>query len=77
VQYRARAGQDLINYPTGIDSKLARLLDFASMADAPPTQGQQDLLKRLSEGIAERARLVDEINRREYAALIMLAGSKR
>jgi photosystem II stability/assembly factor-like uncharacterized protein len=77
VQYRARAGQDLINYPTGIDSKLARLLDFASMADAPPTQGEQDLLKRLSEGIAERATLLDETNRREYAALVKLAGSKR
>jgi hypothetical protein len=77
VQYRARAGQDLINYPTGIDSKLARLLDFASMADAPPTQGEQDLLKRLSEGIAERATLLDETNRREYAALVKLAGAKR
>jgi hypothetical protein len=77
VQYRARAGQDLINYPTGIDSKLARLLDFASMADAPPTQGEQDLLRRLSAGIADRSRLLDEVNRREYAALIKLAGSKR
>jgi hypothetical protein len=77
VQYRARAGQDLINYPTGIDSKLARLLDFASMADAPPTEGQQELLKRLSEGIAERAKLLTEIDRREYAALMKLAGLKR
>jgi hypothetical protein len=77
VQYRARAGQDLINYPTGIDSKLARLLDFASMADAPPTQGQQDLLKRLSGGTAERATLLEEVNRREYAALVKLAGVKK
>ena len=50
VQYRARAGEDLINYPTGIDSKLARLIDFASMADAPPTDGEQDLLKRMTAG---------------------------
>ncbi len=56
VQYRARAGEDLINYPTGIDSKLARLIDFASMADAPPTDGEQDLLKRMTAGIAERRR---------------------
>ena len=42
VQYRARAGQDLIAQPTGIDSKLGRLLGFASMGDGPPTQGQRD-----------------------------------
>jgi hypothetical protein len=75
VQYRARAGQDLIANPTAIDSKLARLLDFASMADAPPTQGSRDLFKRLSEGVAERVRLVDEVERREFAALMKLAGA--
>ena len=75
VQYRARAGQDLINYPTAIDSKLARLFDFASMADAPPTDGAKALFKRLSQGIAERAQLVDEIERREFAALTKLAGT--
>lgn len=74
VQYRARAGQDLINYPTAIDSKLARLLDFASMADAPPTQGAKDLFSRLSQGVADRVKLVDEVERREYAALMRLAG---
>ena len=77
VQYRARAGQDLINYPTGIDSKLARLLDFASMADAPPTDGERDLLKRLSDAIGERAQQLDEVNRREYADLMKLAGNRK
>jgi photosystem II stability/assembly factor-like uncharacterized protein len=77
VQYRARAGEDFINYPTGIDSKLARLMDFASMADAPPTEGEKDLLKRLSDGIAERVRLLDQVNRQEYATLTKLTGSKR
>jgi hypothetical protein len=74
VQYRARAGQDLINYPTAVDSKLARLLDFASMGDAPPTQGSLDLFRRLSQDVAERVKLVDEVERREYAAVIKLAG---
>ncbi len=73
VQYRARANQDLIAQPTGIDSKLARLLNFASMADAPPTQGAQGLFARLAEGIAQRARAVEEIERNEYAALLRLA----
>jgi hypothetical protein len=73
VQYRARAGQDLIAQPTGVDSKLARLLSFASMADAPPTQGARDLLLRLSDIIAQHARGVAEVERDEYAAVLRLA----
>ena len=77
MQYRARAEEDLINYPTGIDSKLARLLEFAEMADAPPTQGARDLLNRMSQGIADRTKLVDQVERQESAALIQLAGAAR
>ncbi len=73
VQYRARAGQDLIAQPTGIDSKLARLLNFASMADAPPTQGARDLFQRLSDGVAQRAAALAEVERNEYAELLRLA----
>ena len=50
MQFRARAGEDLINYPTGIDSKLARLLDFASMADAPPTEGEKGIVRATLRG---------------------------
>jgi photosystem II stability/assembly factor-like uncharacterized protein len=74
VQYRARAGQDLINYPTGIDSKLARLSTFASMGDGPPTQGAKDLFARLSQGIAERVRLLDDIEKAELQSVLNLAG---
>ncbi len=74
VQYRARAGQDLINYPTGIDSKLARLSSFASMGDGPPTQGAKDLFARLSEGVAERSRLLDAIEQGELQYVLKLAG---
>jgi len=73
VQYRARAGQDLIAQPTGIDSKLARLLNFASMADAPPTQGERDLYKRLSDEVSARKQAVDEVRRKDYAELLRLA----
>jgi hypothetical protein len=76
VQFRARAGEDLINYPTGIDSKLARLLDFASMADAPPTEGEKELYGRLSEGVTDRMRLVDEVEKSQYAAVVRLAGAR-
>ena len=72
VQYRARAGQDLIANPTGIDSKLARLMGFAAMGDGPPTQGQLDLLARLAEGIETRAAAIDEIERTSYAELVRL-----
>jgi hypothetical protein len=75
VQFRARAGEDLINYPTGIDSKLARLLNFASMADAPPTEGDKELLGRLSEGVTDRIRLVDQVEKTEYATVVKLAGT--
>ncbi len=75
VQFRARAGEDLINYPTGIDSKLARLLVFASMADAPPTEGEKELYGRLTEGVTDRVRLVDQVEKAEYAAVVKLAGS--
>ncbi|MEZ4415598.1 MAG: glycosyl hydrolase [Gemmatimonadota bacterium] len=73
VQYRARAGQDLIAQPTGIDSKLARLMNFASMADAPPTDGEQELFQRLVEGIRERAEALARIREEEYAELVRRA----
>ncbi len=76
VQFRARAGEDLINYPTGIDSKLARLLDFSSMADAPPTEGEKELYGRLSEGVTDRVRLVDQVEKTEYATVAKVAGSR-
>jgi hypothetical protein len=73
VQLRARAGEDLINYPTGIDSKLARLLDFASMADAPPIEGEKERYGRLSEGVMDRMRLVDQVEKNEYALVAKVA----
>jgi hypothetical protein len=73
VQYRARAGQDLIAQPTGIDSKLARLMNFASMADAPPTEGARQLYQRLAAGVDDRSRAVDAVEQKEYAALVRMA----
>ncbi|HSG50062.1 MAG TPA: hypothetical protein VLA43_19715, partial [Longimicrobiales bacterium] len=73
VQYRARANQDLIAQPTGIDSKLARLMVFGSMADAPPTQGALELYERLAQGIQERAEALARIRQQEYADLVRRA----
>ncbi len=73
VQYRARAGQDLIAQPTGIDSKLARLMSFASSADAPPTEGDDELFTRLVREIQARADALARIEADEYAALMRKA----
>ena len=75
VQYRAKAGQDLIANPTGIDSKLAQLLGFASMGDGPPTDGSKDLLKRLTDGISERSVALQGVEKKELAALTKLAAN--
>ncbi|MDP2959711.1 MAG: hypothetical protein Q8N53_25125 [Longimicrobiales bacterium] len=73
VQYRARANQDLIAQPTGVDSKLARLMTFASMADAPPTEGDRELYGRLAQIVQERAEALSRIQEREFAALVRMA----
>jgi photosystem II stability/assembly factor-like uncharacterized protein len=73
VQYRARAGQDLIAWPTGVDSKLARLMTFASMADAPPTQGQRELLGRMTQIIQQHANAVSQVEEKEFAAIRRMA----
>jgi hypothetical protein len=51
-------------------------MDFASMADAPPTEGEKDLFKRLSDGIAERAKLLEQVKGQEYAAVMKLAAPR-
>jgi len=77
VQYRARANQDLIAQPTGVDSKLARLMVFASMADAPPTEGDRELYGRLVQIIQERAEALSRIQEKEFAALARMARGGR
>ena len=75
VQYRAKANQDFIANPTGIDSKLAQLLGFASMGDGPPTDGSRDLLRRLTAGISERTTALDGVDKQELATLKRLAAT--
>jgi photosystem II stability/assembly factor-like uncharacterized protein len=75
VQFRAKAGQDLIANPTGIDSKLAQLLGFASMGDGPPTDGAKDLLRRLTDGIQERKTALADVEKKELAALTKLVNT--
>jgi DNA-binding ferritin-like protein len=50
---------------------------ISETVEAPPTDGQRDLLKRLSDGIAERAKALDQVNRQEYATVMKLASPKK
>jgi photosystem II stability/assembly factor-like uncharacterized protein len=60
-QPRTRANQDLTNYPSGIDNKLIKLAELASMADAPPTKQAYDRFHALSEAVAEKRAQVETI----------------
>jgi hypothetical protein len=56
-----------------VDSKLARLMTFASMADAPPTQGQRELLGRMTQVIQQHANAVSQVEEKEFAAIRRMA----
>ncbi len=65
-QYRARAEQDLTNYPNGLDDKLVTLLGFADQADAPPTAQSYELLKDLTARGQERADALTHVEQAEW-----------
>lgn len=48
VQTKAKAGQDLLNYPVRLNNKLASLSSVAGSADTRPTQQTIDLFRDLS-----------------------------
>ena len=43
------------------------------MGDGPPTDGSKDVLKRMTEGIAERVAALNAVEKRELAVLTKLA----
>ncbi len=48
VQTKAKAGQDLLNYPVKLNNKIASLADVVASADYAPTQQSIDLFTELS-----------------------------
>ena len=68
-QYRAKATQDLTNYPVGIDDKLVMLASFAGKADAPPTKQSYDLFKDLAARVARQVAALQEVMQTDWAAL--------
>ena len=65
-QFRARAEQDLTNYPNGLDDKLVALLGFADQADAPPTSQSYVLLEDLTARVQQRADALAAVERAEW-----------
>jgi hypothetical protein len=66
-QYRAKATQDLTNYPNGLDDKLVQLMAFVGQADGPPTKPQSDLLADLSARLDGWKRQLDAVTAIEWA----------
>jgi photosystem II stability/assembly factor-like uncharacterized protein len=54
VQVRAKANQDLTNYPVRLDTKLISLAGFVESGDAKPTQQQQDKYLELSKKLEDQ-----------------------
>jgi hypothetical protein len=68
-QYRAKATQDLTNYPNGLDDKLVELLVFAGQADAPPTRQSYELLADLRARLKQRTEALNDVRRSAEWAL--------
>jgi photosystem II stability/assembly factor-like uncharacterized protein len=62
-QSKAKAGEDLLNYPIKLNNKIAALVDVVASTDARPTQQSYDVFKDLSgkldEQIAKYQKIID------------------
>jgi len=61
VQTKAKAGQDLLNYPVKLNNKIASLSEVASSADTRPTQQTLDLFAALSAQAAAKLATIKSI----------------
>ncbi|MBS1561566.1 MAG: glycosyl hydrolase [Bacteroidetes bacterium] len=61
VQTKAKAGQDLLNYPVKLNNKIASLSEVASSADTRPTQQTLDLYAELASQAAAKIAAIKSI----------------
>ena len=59
IQFRAKATQDLINYPVRLNDKLSTVFTLVEMSDSPPAAQDYELFDELKERIVE---VVDELD---------------
>ncbi len=50
IQFRAKATQDLINYPVRLNDKLSTLFTLVEMSDSPPAAQDYELFDELKGG---------------------------
>ncbi len=55
IQFRAKGGQDLWNYPIMLNNKLASLARFVGRSDTRPTDQQHEVFRVLAKGVDEQA----------------------
>ena len=63
VQVKAKANQDLTNYPVRLDTKLIALARFVESGDTKPTQQQQEKYRELSENLDMQLKKLEELKR--------------
>ena len=68
VQFRAKATQDLINYPVRLNDKLSTLAAFVESDDSRPTEQQHALFKELSAILEEQLQRLRELKEKDLAA---------
>ncbi len=72
TQIRAKATQDLINYPTRLNDKFSTLAGLVEMADDPPTVQDGEFYVELVERLRHQMDLLDELVRGDWARLQQL-----
>ena len=61
IQFRAKATQDLINYPVRLNDKLSTLFTLVEKSDSPPTAQDYELFDDLKARIARVTAELDDV----------------
>ncbi|NND70957.1 MAG: hypothetical protein HKN43_05205, partial [Rhodothermales bacterium] len=61
IQFRAKATQDLINYPVRLNDKLSTLFTLVEKSDSPPAAQDYELFAELQERIQKVVEDLDEL----------------
>ncbi|MFY9530606.1 MAG: hypothetical protein WBC04_05355 [Candidatus Acidiferrales bacterium] len=69
IEPKASASEDMLNYPTKLNSKLGYLQNAVDSADAAPTQQDYELAKILEGQVNEQITKWNEIQEKDVAAL--------
>ncbi len=71
VQVKAKANQDLTNYPVKLDTKLITLAAFVESGDVKPPRQHQEKYTELSEKLKTQLKILDEVKKQMPAKASM------